>query len=550
MNATLGKALGLHRALWEYDAWYRYAWLAAPQALSIAALFLVLSDAGAPPAAPWVKPMPSASQTNPDFQPCMSVGDLKKRGEACDRLIKSGRLSGNELAEAYFGRGLMNQSANQVDAAIADYSEALKLNPRHSVAASSRGGQYLSKNDFANAEKDIDNAIETSGSNRAALALAIAFKAELRRAQGRLAEAQKEIDRALEIQKDFPFGQSVRDSIQADVKRAEEKNRKPPPQVKEDPSDALRKRALADLQKGDHDMALAQFNELILSGSQNSSDYANRGTAYAGKRQFDLAMEDFNRAIGLNPHSWYPHLKRGEIYAQRGDQARAMTDFNAGIKDHNGNDSRLFYQRGRIYLRQEAYSSALADFDKVVELEPNYAEGYMWRAQASAGEMRGIMENCRRSQSNQGGRQVIGGPCSMRMSFDTALADLRTAIAKKPDLAAAHYEIGRIMFDLSRWEEAIDAFSDAIRAWPNYADAYNYRGICNGKLQRRDRAVADFSDAIRIDPRNTAALANRGEMRESAGQRRQAIEDFRQAYEVDRQYAPAVNGLKRLGVRL
>jgi len=68
MNQTLGKLLGLHRALWDYDTRYRYAWLVAPQGLSIAALFPALSDASGPPAAPWVKPtQTSQQQPNPDY---------------------------------------------------------------------------------------------------------------------------------------------------------------------------------------------------------------------------------------------------------------------------------------------------------------------------------------------------------------------------------------------------------------------------------------------------------------------------------------------------
>ena len=294
-------------------------------------------------------------------------------------------------------------------------------------------------------------------------------------------------------------------------------------------------------------MALALFSEVILGGNPISNDYSNRGTAYAAKRQFDLALDDFNRAIRIDPHTWYPHLKRGEIYAQRGDTARAMTDFSAAIRDHAGNDSRIFYQRGRIYLQQQQWRPAQEDFDKVLELEPDYAEGYMYRAQASAGEMRAVMENCRRQSSDRS--TLVGGPCSRPMTFSAALTDLKTAVAKKPGLADAHYDMGRILSDLDRCDEAIDAYSEAVRANQSFSYAYNNRGVCYLKLNRRDRALADFSDAIRTDPRNKIAWTNRGEMREKARERREAIDDFRQALAIDPQHAPARDGLRRLGVR-
>jgi tetratricopeptide (TPR) repeat protein len=555
MKATFGKVLGVHRALWDFDTWYRYAWLAAPQAVSIAALFLVFSDAGPPPAAPWVKPLPGTAQPNPDHPLCMNANpDAKLRGEACDRLIKSGRLTGVDLAGAYLGRGVMKQGAKQVDEAIADYSEAIRLNPKEAGALAARGSQYLSKNDLASAEKDLESAIEiSSGYTRA---YAFALKAELRRRQGKLPEAQTHVDKALELQKDMEYAKLVRDSILADIKSAEERTKRPqtspeakPPPRRDDPSEAMRTRAYASLQKGDHDLAIAEYTELILGGSRVSGDYANRGTAYASKQQLDLAMADFNQAIGLSGHTWYPHLKRGEIHVRRGDLARAMTDFDAAIRDHAGNDSRIFYQRGRIFLQQQAWGPALDDFDKLVQLAPDYAEGYLLRAQASAGNTRAVLENCRRQNAQPDRNTLVGGPCSRPMNFSMALDDLKTAISRKPELAEAHYETGRILYDLNRHGEAVDAYSQALRVSPNYSYAYNNRGVTYLKLNRRDRALADFTDAIRADPRNKIALTNRGEMRESARQRREAIEDFRAALAVDPQHTPALDGLRRLGVR-
>jgi tetratricopeptide (TPR) repeat protein len=558
MNQALGKLLGLHRALWDYDTWYRYAWLVAPQAVSIAGLFLVLSDAGSPPTAPWVKPTQTtqrpAPQPNPDVPLCMNPNpSAKLRGEACDRLITAGRLTGAELAAAYEGRGIMKM-AGQTDAAIADFTEALRLNPKSFSAYAARGSQYLNKDDLASAEKDIENAIEFSPGKSNAFALA--QKAELLRRHKKLSDAQTFVTKALELQKDMEYAKIIQKNIEKDVEEERKRQQatvKPPsppqPPRREDPTDKLRERAFAELQKGDNDMALALFSEVILSGNPISTDYSNRGTAYFNKRQVDLAMDDFNRAISMSSHTWYPHLKRGEILVQRGDYAGALNDFNSAIQQHAGKDIQLFYQRGRIYLRQQQWRSAQDDFDKVLELEPDYAEGYMYRGQAAAGNTRAVMERCQRDNQSGNRQTLIGGPCSVRMSFDGALADLRTAVAKKPVLGDAHYDIGRILADLDRCNEAVDAYSEAIRANANFSYAYNNRGVCYLKLNRRDRALADFSDAIRTDPRNKIAWTNRGEMRENARQRREAIDDFRQALAVDPQHAPARDGLRRLGVR-
>jgi tetratricopeptide (TPR) repeat protein len=553
MNSPLGTLLGFHQAFWAFDPWYRRAWLIWPQGLSLIAIMLMLPDAGSSPptAAQWVKPVPV--QAHPDHPLCMNAfGDARLRGEACDRLIASGRLTGIELGAAYMGRAFMKQRANQVDLAIADYSEALKHNPRNFAAYFSRGLMYLNNNDLANAEQDLDKAIEKSPGNTNAAALA--YKADVRRRQGKLSEAQADINRALAIQSDLRVAQMIRDSIQADIRRSREAGVKPPVQVSpapgNDPTAALRTRARANLQKGDYDTAIVEFTELIRNGSRDPADYDGRGTAYGSKQQFDLAMADFSQAVGLSGHTWHPHSKRAEIHMRRGDLDQALGDLNAAIRDHAANEVRVFLQRGRVHLRKEAYRPALDDFDKVVELAPNFAEGYLLRGQASAADVRALMEHCRRQSNQSGGRQSVdGGPCTRPVNFNGALADLRTAISKKSDLAEGHNEIGRIMYNLNRLEEAAQAYSSAIQAMPTESSYHYNRGLANMKLNKRELALTDFNEAIRLDLRNKRAWFYRGQLYENAGQRRQAIDDYRKALDVDGQFAPALEGLKRLGIR-
>lgn len=168
-------------------------------------------------------------------------------------MIQSRLYAGADLGAAYFGRGLMRQIDNQTDAAIADYTEAIKLNSDLYNAYAQRGGQYLVKNELANAEKDIETAIEKSPGKVSAFGLAL--KAELRRKQGKLQEANDHVTKALELQKDLEYAKLVHKSSEEDIKRQQACVKPPPPPQpprREDPTDALRERAFAELRKGDN----------------------------------------------------------------------------------------------------------------------------------------------------------------------------------------------------------------------------------------------------------------------------------------------------------
>lgn len=76
----------------------------------------------------------SCGQSGPDHEMCKSGLNLDQRIEACTRLISSGQLSRPDQANAYHSRGAAWASRRDYGRAIADYDEALRLNPIHALA--------------------------------------------------------------------------------------------------------------------------------------------------------------------------------------------------------------------------------------------------------------------------------------------------------------------------------------------------------------------------------------------------------------------------------
>ncbi len=71
-----------------------------------------------------------------------SRGDYDLAIENYTRAIRSGELSGENLAAVYTGRGIIHYIESQSERAIADYSEALSLDPGHVEAWYMRGIAY------------------------------------------------------------------------------------------------------------------------------------------------------------------------------------------------------------------------------------------------------------------------------------------------------------------------------------------------------------------------------------------------------------------------
>src|SRR5260370_19111528 len=96
---------------------------------------------------------------------------------------------------------------------------------------------------------------------------------------------------------------------------------------------------------------------------------------------------------------------------------------------------------------------------------------------------------------------LIEGAILMNLRrYEEALAAYEQAIRLDPNFARAYNGKGLTLNSLKRYEEAIAAFEQAIRLDPNNADAYNFKGIALNSLKRYAAPLATLEQAIRLDP--------------------------------------------------
>jgi len=89
-----------------------------------------------------------------------STGDNKAAIEYCSRAIESGELDEPDLIATFINRGVAYKNVGDLAAAVADYTQALRIAPRDALIYQNRANALREMRDFDAARADIERAID------------------------------------------------------------------------------------------------------------------------------------------------------------------------------------------------------------------------------------------------------------------------------------------------------------------------------------------------------------------------------------------------------
>lgn len=178
------------------------------------------------------------------------------------------------------------------------------------------------------------------------------------------------------------------------------------------------------------------------------------------------------------------------------------------------------FKQGQLLLNQGKDAEAVAAFTTIIDgglLTPDWQPfAYFYRGQA---------------QRNLG-------------ELSKAIADYEQAVALKPDVAPAHYELGLALSAQKRYRLAIDAYSQAIKLTPDNANFWYAR--CGAKSLVNDNAGAreDCIKAVQLKPDFVDAIVTLGRAYEDLGQHALAIQTYETALLIDPDNRRAREGIE------
>jgi len=242
----------------------------------------------------------------------------------------------------HLSRGILFKNKGDIDHAMADFGEVIRIDSKRDEAYSRRADVYSDKGDFDHAIDGISEAIKIDPNN-----------AGYYGSRGYYWLRQEELDRAL-----ADFDQS----LSLNPKQAA----------------SLYNRALINsFREGKVDDAIADLTE-AMELDPKAGDYPRaRGRAYRFKGDLDRAIADLDAAISLNPRSIDAYNNRARAYEARQDWPHALADYTEAIR-RDPKAANSYLNRGRLLFGSGDTPKALADFSQASELNPTSPYIALW----------------------------------------------------------------------------------------------------------------------------------------------------------------------------
>jgi len=430
---------------------------------------------------------------------------------------------------------------------IEDYDKAIKQNKENSDLYYGRAKcQYL-LNNLPKALKDCDLAIEKDRSNLPALKL----RAELRTKNGNFFEAQSDYKVYLnnfdEDSSIYELASDLRLLIKPDdydkaVKELQDGIDKNPKwanlhykkgllqYMKNEFQNA--KKSFSTAISNDSSVALYYFQrgnvEIKLNNIENASldfekarnkhldsvylsninqyaiDYYNRSMIKFKESKADSAIFLIDNALSINPSNCEYHFKKGEYLIARYKNNDAIKSLTTAVQcTQNFPDA--WYKLGQAYYNLGNYTTAAMNFSQAIEFNSNH-----FLARKSLGDaFFALKEYNKAAQSYEGFLGIIN---TIKNIQDLSI------------IPEVYNSLGKAYFKMNETDvRAIDAFKNAIKKSPAFAEAYYNKGLFHYVQKEPADAVKDLEQAITLDGKHASwnyqlalALQDNGDFQNAA----------------------------------
>ncbi|MFG2147857.1 tetratricopeptide repeat protein [Streptomyces sp. NPDC048696] len=469
----------------------------------------------------------------------LSRGRLSPEGRACAHIARGRELrdAGShrealaefdqaialdpERARAHYGRSVVRNALDGPAAALDDIARACELAPQDAYYIGYRGDLYRRLGRFEEALADLDRAILLDPGD----AWAPASRGRTRHQMGLLEGALSDLNRALELNQDYLWALVRRAQVRhgladtagalADLDRAE--------RLATDTAWVVGVRGDVLRTAGRHREAVAEYTRALAADAGYAWALGSRAMCLEELGRHDEALADYDRALELDPTYAWALIMRARLRSELGDAEGALADLDGAVA-LSPDDVYALTWRGRINRRLWRPERASADLDRAARIAPHAVSPLVERSflRADLGDWTGELADLDSAVALSGpddrGIRLLRGEAHRRAArYEAALADCRAAVEEEPEEAQAVAALGQVLRGLGRHEEAYEYANRAVLLSGESGWMWASLAATHLALSRPAEALAALDRAIELDPNVGWARGSRARVWLAAG---------------------------------
>lgn len=417
----------------------------------------------------------------------------------------------------HFMEGVRNERAGNLDKAIKEYQEALRLDPDFAEARGNLGTSYLQKGLSDDAAVELTRASKSLSDPRVHQGLARIFS-----------------DRKFYTLALYHYGEARR-------------------LLPDDPA------ILAGIAEVYDSMGLVQnaeegFKKALMQESGFEKARLGLAMLYMKKDQPDKAIAELRNALVINPANKEVHAMLGEILEKRGDRDGARKEFAlAGKSLDLSPEERL--QKGDEYLKAKDYEKAAAEYLPALQARPDWAEALqkMGDARMAMGQdeeaIASYREALRNKLENAEIHYNLGVLYERRNLLDEAVVEYRQALRLAPADGDTRRRLADIYTLRGNVPEATEQYQALLKLRPENPLVHFKLGRLYAASKKYTEAAAAYGEAVRLDAGNLEAHRELASLMRKLGNDVEAEKHYAEVLRLKKDDVDARNALMSLYVK-
>lgn len=238
--------------------------------------------------------------------------------------------------------------------------------------------------------------------------------------------------------------------------------------------------------------------------------YRYLGDSYFKQENLDSAQYVYELGLEKYPENVYLHRMVGFFQTNRGLVDEAITEYETIVElepEAEGDWMRL----AALYVKADRIEDAIRAYDKVLGIDPDNLE----------------------ARNNKTALIAATG------DIEAVIKEKEITREKDSQNSQVRFELGKMYFDQSEYEIAIERFREYLQLIPNDVAALENIGVAYQRLERHGDAIAEFKKIIAIAPDNKKITAEISRCYKNLGQFRAARTYANKALAIDREYGLA-----------